>query len=58
MLYFIQLENQRQKIQAKLDGLKSQKERNILGQFSTPSTLANSILKYVETNIPENGVVA
>ena len=51
---FIQLENQRQQIQVKLDVLKSQKERNILGQFSTPNTLANSILKYIQTVIPEN----
>ena len=54
MLEFIELENQRQQIQAEFDALKSQKERNILGQFATPINLANSILKYVQTILPEN----
>ena len=53
MLEFIELENRRQQIQAEIDALKSQKERNILGQFATPITLSNSILKYVQTILPE-----
>lgn len=57
MLDFIELENQRQKIQAEFDALKSQKERNILGQFATPITLANSILKYVQIIVPENNKI-
>lgn len=54
MLEIIELENRRQQIQAELDALKSQKERNILGQFATPFTLANSILEYIQTIFPEN----
>lgn len=54
MLEFIELENQRQQIQAKFDALKSQKERNILGQFATPIALANSIFEQVQTILPKN----
>lgn len=46
MVNFAELEIKRQKIQAELDSLKTQKERNIMGQFSTPITLANDILKH------------
>ncbi len=46
MINFSELENQRQKIQAELDSLKTQKERNTMGQFSTPIALANDLLKH------------
>ncbi len=46
MVNFAQLEDKRQIIQAKLDSLKTQKERNIMGQFSTPIALANDILQH------------
>lgn len=39
-----EVETQRQIIQRKLDLLKTQEQRNILGQFSTPTILANDIL--------------
>lgn len=38
------VEKERQKIQASLDALKNQRERNRLGQFSTPTELASDIL--------------
>jgi adenine-specific DNA-methyltransferase len=40
-----EIETQRQIIQRELDLLKTQEQRNILGQFSTPKTLANDILR-------------
>jgi adenine-specific DNA-methyltransferase len=40
-----EIEAQRQIIQRELDLLKTQEERNILGQFSTPMILANDILR-------------
>ena len=46
MVNFAELENQRQKIQAELDSLRTQKERNIMGQFSTPIALANDIIEH------------
>ena len=46
MVNFAELETKRQEIQAELDSLKTQKERNIMGQFSTPITLADDILKH------------
>jgi adenine-specific DNA-methyltransferase len=39
------IETQRQMIQRELDLLKTQEQRNILGQFSTPTILANDILR-------------
>jgi len=47
------IENQRQALQAKLDGEKTRKERNIMGQFSTPSTLANDILIHAKNLFPK-----
>jgi hypothetical protein len=46
------LERQRLAIQAKLDGRKTQAERNRLGQFATPTALALDILKYAATLLP------
>ena len=40
------IENQRQALQEKLDNGKTQLERNILGQFSTPFPLAYEILSF------------
>lgn len=39
------IETQRQMIQRELDRLKTQEQRNILGQFSTPPILAHDILR-------------
>jgi len=43
-----ELETLRQTLQTELDELKTQEERNILGQFSTPITLANEILTHAK----------
>jgi adenine-specific DNA-methyltransferase len=43
-----QLEIRRQELQAELDRQKTQEERNIMGQFSTPIALANDILTHVK----------
>jgi predicted RNA methylase len=43
------LEQQRIALQAELDGQKTQAERNRLGQFATPTALAQDILKYAAT---------
>ena len=40
-----EIETQRQIVQRELDLLKTQEQRNILGQFSTPPILANDILQ-------------
>jgi adenine-specific DNA-methyltransferase len=46
------IEQQRVIVQAKLDGLKTQPERNRLGQFATPTPLAQDILEYAFTLFP------
>lgn len=51
------LEEQRSELQDTLDALKIQSERNRLGQFATPITLAIDILKYASTVFPENDQV-
>ena len=43
---FDSLEKQRLTLQSQLEAAKTQAERNRLGQFATPSTLAFDILKY------------
>ena len=48
-----QLESQRQTLQAELDGQKTQEERNIMGQFSTPNILANDILTHAKNIFPK-----
>jgi hypothetical protein len=48
------LENKRQLLQVDLDNLKTKKERNRLGQFSTPLALTNDILNYTSSLIPKN----
>ena len=52
-----QLENQRQALQAKLDGQKTQEERNIMGQFSTPIALAKDILSHAKNILPSRGKI-
>lgn len=47
------LEIKRQLLQAELDQLKTSKERNSMGQFSTPSPLAMDILAHAKNIIPE-----
>ena len=46
------LEQQRIALQSNLDGQKTQAERNRLGQFATPTALAQNILKYAATLLP------
>lgn len=41
------LEGQRSEVQGRLDALKSQRERNELGQFATPPFLAKQMAEYV-----------
>ncbi|MCP4109430.1 MAG: N-6 DNA methylase [Desulfobacteraceae bacterium] len=53
MVKLSELENQRQIIQAELDKLKTQEERNIKGQFSTPNALANVILQHAAKLMPK-----
>ncbi len=52
-----QLEIKRQALQMELDGKKTQKERNIMGQFSTPIALANNILTHAKRIFPKRGKV-
>ena len=52
-----QLESQRQTLQAELDGQKTQEERNIMGQFSTPVALANDVLTHAKNIFPKHGKV-
>ena len=47
------LEDERATLQAELDARKTQAERNRLGQFATPHTLAQDILKYAASLIPQ-----
>lgn len=47
-----ELESSRIEIQAHLDGLKTQEERNRLGQFATPSLLARDILFHAKEFLP------
>src|SRR5437773_1250447 len=45
-------EQQRLALQAELDGQKTQAERNRLGQFATPTALAEDILRYAVHLLP------
>ena len=51
------LEARRIAIQADLDGLKTQEERNRLGQFATPSPLARAILAHAKDLLPQGSPV-
>lgn len=46
---FDELEIRRSTLQVELDAKKTPAERNRLGQFSTPSALADDILAYAKT---------
>ena len=52
-----ELETSRIEIQAQLDGLKTQEERNRLGQYATPSLLARDILFHAKEFLPANARV-
>jgi adenine-specific DNA-methyltransferase len=54
MRYIEEIEIQRQIVQRELDLLKTQEQRNILGQFSTPTILANDILRNAFKLIPKS----
>lgn len=49
MVEFDELESQRVEIQNQLDRLKTQNERNKLGQFATPTKLAQEILEHAKS---------
>ncbi|MBE0447845.1 MAG: Eco57I restriction-modification methylase domain-containing protein [Actinobacteria bacterium] len=51
------LEHSRLEIQNRLDGLKSQADRNRLGQFATPTDLATEILEYAKDFLPANSKI-
>jgi adenine-specific DNA-methyltransferase len=52
-----ELESQRQLLQVELDGTKTQEERNILGQFSTPNALALDVLTHVNNIFPKRAKI-
>lgn len=49
-------EPERLALQARLDHDKTQVERNRLGQFATPTALADEILRYAKTLLPEETI--
>lgn len=51
------IETRRQSLQSRLDSEKTQKERNIMGQFSTPITLAVDVLSHAKTIFPKQDKV-
>lgn len=51
------LEDRRLALQAELDGAKSQKERNQLGQFATPTSLALDVLAFAKAHMPQTAGV-
>lgn len=51
------LERQRIELQARLDAGKSQAERNQLGQFATPTALAQDIVAFAETLLPSGASI-
>ncbi len=51
-----QSEQRRAELQSELDALRSQDERNELGQFATPSALAEDILRYASVLLPKGSV--
>ncbi|MGP8175519.1 MAG: Eco57I restriction-modification methylase domain-containing protein [Terracidiphilus sp.] len=51
------LEQRRLSLQAQLDGLKVQAERNRLGQFATPTALAREIMEYAAELLPARSPV-
>ncbi len=57
MMNIEQLESQRQMLQVELDRRKTQEERNIMGQFSTPIALANDVLTHAKNIFPKRDKV-
>lgn len=57
MLVINDLESARLKLQSDLDAAKTQAERNHLGQFATPSRLAEDILEYAHALFPTDAAV-
>ena len=53
MRHLADLEQKRVELQAALDAQKTQADRNRLGQFSTPSALAEDLLAYAKRLLPE-----
>lgn len=51
------LEYDRLALQGRLDGEKTQAERNRLGQFATPTPLAQDILRHAKTLLPRGAAV-
>ena len=49
-------ENNRKKMQDGLDAQKTQKERNVMGQFSTPYQLALDMMQYMRKLIGSDSV--
>jgi len=49
--------HERLTLQARLDAAKTQAERNRLGQFATPDALAQDILDYANTLLPDNAPI-
>lgn len=45
-------EEQRKALQARIDGTKTQDERNRMGQFGTPTALARDIVRYAVSKLP------
>ena len=52
-----ELERDRLALQAQLDGGKEKADRNRLGQFATPTALANDVLGYAKTLLPAGAAV-
>lgn len=52
-----EIEKIRQILQIELDSLKTKKMRNEKGQFSTPFTLANNIMRHTKNLLPNNNKV-
>lgn len=51
------LESNRLLLQSRLDSAKTQLERNKLGQFATPTALANDILEYARSILPSRAKI-
>ncbi|MEO0538392.1 MAG: N-6 DNA methylase [Cyanobacteria bacterium P01_A01_bin.123] len=57
MINIREIENQRQILQVELDNLKTQAERNVMGQFSTPIALADDILNHANNIATKRGAI-
>ncbi len=57
MMVIDDLELKRLEIQEKLDGTKTQKQRNQQGQFATPYPLAKEMLKYAKSHFTPNSKI-